>query len=228
MTIFIDNEEMTYERAIEFISKPDDCVRQIVRVWCDSNISHRFERNKSFKKAVRRNRKTLESPDKIKTLFTPCNYLFSTKEEGKDRQETLYFEDRDAKRTGRLRQQHPNGPLAKIDKKPKIHLFPLSEERQRRLCGSLNKNQRLPRIYCCELRAEDGKHHVEFACEGKSVSPPHRSRGTVETSRQCLECRIASALENILGIRRAAQPSAPDGSWPILPATRKSSLAKAL
>lgn len=197
MTIFIDNEKMTYERAIEFISKPD----VLVRVWCDPNISHCFENKKNFKKAVHRNRKTLSSPDIIKRLFKPCNYLFSTKEKEKDRQETLYFENRDAKRTGRLRQQHRKGPLAKIDKKPKIHLFPLSEERQKRLYDSLKKNQRLPRIYPCELRAEDGKHHVEFACEGKSVSRPHRSQGTVKMSKRHLKCRIDSALKNILGIR---------------------------
>ena len=109
MTIFIDNEELTDKRATTFISEPDDLVRQIVSAWCQSSVDHCFESKKSFKKAVRGNRKTLESPER---LFTSSNYLFSTK--AKDRKETLYFEDRTTKQTGRLRQQHPTGPLAKL------------------------------------------------------------------------------------------------------------------
>src|SRR5271157_1784351 len=119
MTVFIDNEKMTDKRATKFISRPDDLVRQIVGAWCRSNIDHCFENKKSFKQAVQRNRKTLKSRDTIETLFTWSNYLFSTKVKVKDRKETLYFEDQAAEQTGRLRQQHGEGPLAKIDKKAK-------------------------------------------------------------------------------------------------------------
>ena len=51
----------------------------------------------------RKNQETVTSPDGRK-LFTPGNYLFSTKAE--DREETLYFRNRATKQTGRLRQQH--------------------------------------------------------------------------------------------------------------------------
>jgi hypothetical protein len=197
MTIFVDKKKMTDKRATKFISKADDLVRQIVRAWCQSNIDHCFESKKSFKKAVQRNRKTLKSLELIETLFTSSNYLFSTK--AKDRIETLYFKDRTTKQTGRLRQQHRTGPLAKIDKKAKRHRF-LSKKR----CKSLKQwhkkhpNQ-IPRFFSYEQRANVGKYHIEFAFERK-VSGWHRSEGTVETNRQGLDRRIASALENIAGI----------------------------
>jgi hypothetical protein len=197
MTIFIDNKKMTDKRATKFISKPDDLVRQIVRAWRQSNIDHFFESKRSFKKAVQRNRKTLESLESVETLFTLSNYLFSTKV--RDRKETLYFKDRTTKQTGRLRQQHRTGPLAKIDKKAKRHRF-VSKKRYK----SLNKwhkkhpNQ-IPRFFSYERRAIVGKHHIEFAFKRK-VSGWHPSEGTVKTNRQGLDRRIASALEDIAGI----------------------------
>lgn len=197
MTIFIDNKKMTDKRATKFISKPDDLVRQIVRAWCQSNIDHCFESKRRFKKAVQRNRKTLESLESIETLFTSSNYLFSTK--AKDRKETLYFRDRTTKQTGRLRQQHPRGPLAKIDKKAKRHRF-VSKKRYKCLKQWHKKHpEQIPKFFSYEQRANVGKHHVEFAFE-KEVSGWHRSEGTVETNRQDLDRRIASALENIAGI----------------------------
>lgn len=198
MTVFIDNEKMTDKRATKLISGPDDLVRQIVRAWCRSNIDHCFESKKSFKKAVQRNRKTLKSRDTIETLFTSSNYLFSTKV--KDRKETLYFEDRAADQTGRLRQQHGEGPLAKIDKKAKTHLF-LSEKRFKCLKKWDYKKKGLPCFHPAEVRAKFGKYHIEFACHGKEVSGWHRSEGTVSRTGKFLNCCIASALENILGIR---------------------------
>jgi hypothetical protein len=196
MTILIDNEEMTDKRATTFISEPDDLVRQIVRAWCQSNVDHCFESTKSFKKAVQRNRKTLASPER---LFTSSNYLFSTK--AKDRKETLYFEDRTTKQTGRLRQQHPTGPLAKIDRKAKRHRF-VSKKRYKVLKKWYKKHRKqLPRFYSYEQRAKVGKYHIEFTLEREKVSGWHPSEGTVETNRQSLDRRIASALENIVGIR---------------------------
>jgi hypothetical protein len=199
MTIFIDNKKMMDKRATKFISKPDDLVRQIVRAWCQSNIDHCFENKRSFKKAVRRNRKTLESLESIETLFTSINFRFSTK--AKDRKETLYFKDRTTKQTGRLRQQHRKGPLATIDKKAKRHRF-VSKNRYKRLNKWHKKHRRqIPRFFSYEQRANVGKHHIEFAFE-KEVSGWHLSEGTVETNRQDLDRRIASALESIAGIRR--------------------------
>lgn len=205
MTVFIDNEKMTDKRATKFISKPDDLVRQIVGAWCRSNIDHCFENKKSFKKAVQRNRKTLKSRDTIETLFTWSNYLFSTKVKDrkgtkvKDRKETLYFEDQAAEQRGRLRQQHGEGPLAKIDKKPRTHRF-LSEKRFECVKEGMSKwhdnEGRLPRFYGYEKRAKDSKHHIEFSGESKKW---HGSEGSVKTSKHDLDGRIASALENILG-----------------------------
>jgi hypothetical protein len=77
----------------------------------------------------RKNQETVESPNGRK-LFTPGNYLFSTKADG--REETLYFRNRVPKQTGRLRQQHKKGSRATIDKEARTHLF-LSEKRYKYL-----------------------------------------------------------------------------------------------
>jgi hypothetical protein len=204
MTIYIENEEMTDKRATKFLSKPDDLVRQIVRAWTQSNIAHDFNSKQSFKKALRKNRETLESPETIETLFTSRNYLFSTK--AKDRTESLYFKDRTTKETGRLRQQHRTGPLATIDKKPKRHRF-VSKTRHKFLKEWRKKRpSQLPRFYSYEQGAKVGKHHIEFAFEREKVSGWHPSGGTVDTNREYLDRRIASALEDILGIRSKTTP----------------------
>jgi hypothetical protein len=123
--------------------------------------------------------------------------LFSTR--AKDREETLYFEDQDTKQTGRLRQQHRKGPLARIDKKPKRHRF-VSKKRYKCLKQWDEKHSKQPpKFYSYEKRAKVGKHHIEFAYE-REVSGWHRSEGTVEMNRQDLDRRIASAVENIAGI----------------------------
>ena len=128
MTIFIGKKKVTEKVATRFISELDGFVEKIVGAWRDSNIAHHFEDEKSFKKGVCKNLTTLSSPETIRTLFRPRNYLFSTQKEEEDRRETLYFKNCAMKKTGRLRQQHPKGPLAKIDKKAKTHVF-LSKRR---------------------------------------------------------------------------------------------------
>jgi len=172
MTIFIGNDEMTDKHAAKFFSKPDDLLRQIVGAWRRSNVRHCFRNKSGFDKAVRRNRKTLRSMAHAKTdmLFTSSNHLFST--QGTDREETLYFEDESGatKRTGRLRQQHRKGPLAKVDKKPRTHRF-LSKRRSECVGERMSKwhdnEGRLPRFYSYEKRARDGGHHIEFSRESK-------------------------------------------------------------
>lgn len=200
MTIFIYCEKETEKDATNIISKPDDLKRQIVRAWHQSNIKHCFSSKSGFNKAVHRNWKTLKlkSRDKIDMLFTSSNYLFSTWTEG--RKETLYFEDLATKKTGRLRQQHPKGPLAKIDQKTRTRRF-LSKRRFERVKEWHDKHKhRLPRFYFSEERAKNGKHHIEFSCEKKRVSAWHSSAGTIKTSKHDLDRRISSALQNILGI----------------------------
>jgi hypothetical protein len=197
MTIFIESKKMTDKGATEIVSRPDDLVRKIVRAWWQSNTDHCFESKKLFRKAVRRNRKTLESFESIETLFTSSNYLFSTR--AKDRKETLYFEDRNTKQTGRLRQQHRKGPLARIDKKPKTHRF-VSKKRYKCLKQWHEKDSKQPpKFFNYEKRPTVGKHHIEFAY-GRKVSGWHRSEGTVEMNTQDLDRRIESTLENIVGI----------------------------
>jgi len=183
---------VTDQDATALITRLDHLVRRMVRGWHESDTCHHFTSRERFDKAVRKNRKALESRDTVKRLFTPDNYLFSTKAKG--RRETLYFEDRAAKQTGRLRQQHWKGPLAKIDGKFRIHAF-LSKKRYKCL-----KHCRIPALVPRELCPADGRRHIEFACTGRKVPPPHRSEGTVKTSRKSLGRRVRTALKKILGI----------------------------
>ena len=185
--------------AIDLVDRPDDLEKQIVRAWHRSDVDHRFESEERFKKAVRKNRKTLRSPDAIEALFHKDNYHFSTKEKGKRRLETLYFENRATRQIGRLRQEHPKGPLAKIDKEPRTHLF-LSKVRYKRLKLWHEENPCCIPAFCCrELCLVEGKYHVEFACEEKELRW-HASKGTVKVNRKP-EPLIRAALKDILGIQ---------------------------
>ena len=195
MTICIDNRKVTLKRAMASISRPNRLAEQIVRAWDGSGISHCFENEKLFKRAVERNQKTLTSPDKIESFFHSSKYLFSTKTE--DSEETLYFASRTA--TGRLKQQHRKGPLAKIDKKARTHRF-VSEKRFRFLKAWHHEHRyRVPRFYPYEELPETGKRHIEFARDGRTLARWHESRGIVDTSGQGIDHRIRKALKGILG-----------------------------
>jgi hypothetical protein len=199
MTIFIGKKKVTEKVATRFISELDGFVEKIVGAWRDSNIAHHFEDEKSFKKGVCKNLTTLSSPETIRTLFRPRNYLFSTQKEEEDRRETLYFKNCAMKKTGRLRQQHPKGPLAKIDKKAKTHVF-LSKRRFEDLKKWHKKHKRcLPDFKPAEERRKIDKHHIEFAYDGKEVSGWHESGGTVKILKQPRDRHIRSALKEILG-----------------------------
>src|ERR1700691_3491367 len=148
----------------------------------------------------RKNHETVKSPNGRK-LFTPGNYLFSTKADG--REETLYFRNRVTKQTGRLRQQHKKGSLATIDKEAKTHLF-LSEKRYKYLKRWDEENPcRVPAFCCRELRLVEGKFHVEFACEGEKLRW-HASRGTVKVSKRP-KPRVRDALNKVLGIQQTSR-----------------------
>lgn len=197
MTICIRGARMTDVGAQALVHKPDDRVKRIVAAWHRSETCHQFTSEELFIKAVRRNRKTLASSDTVRRFFTEVNFRFSTRT--KDTQETLYFKDHATQQTGRLRQQHSKGPLARIDKEAKTRLF-LSGERYRRVKRSHKQCKcRVPEFYPRELRPADGRRHIEFVCRGKKLSHWHRSRGTVGRSRKDLKRRISAALKNILG-----------------------------
>jgi hypothetical protein len=199
--VYIDDNEKSEKGTASIIAKSEDIGRQIARAWHRAEIKHDFDNEKNFRAAVRKNQRTLERPDAIGTLFTEGNHFFTTKVKVKDRKETLYFIDRQRKQTGRLRQQHEKGPLAKIDKRPKRHLF-LEEKRFKELKKWHAKHKHRAPCFCiCEERPENGKYHIEFACNGTEISGWHESEGVVNMNKRNLRPRIASALENILGIR---------------------------
>jgi hypothetical protein len=149
---------------------------------------------------VRKNRKTVESR-KGRKLFIKDNYFFSTKAKGWE--ETLYFRNRVTKQTGRLRQDHPDSPLAKIDKVRRTHLF-LSEKRYKYLKRwykheqKRNRNHlRIPKVRPCERCRTEGKYHIEFARKGKKLKW-HYSRGIVKI-RKNPEHLVRHALNKVCG-----------------------------
>lgn len=195
MAIFVERK-MTDEDLTRVVPEQDKLLKEIARTWQESRIKHNFEDEGHFKKALRRNLKTLDFPATIEALFRPAKWFFSTQANG--RLETLYFKNK--KHTGRLRQQHPKGPLAKIDKKAREHLF-LSEERFHYLKKWHKKHKhRRPNFKPSEERPKTGKYHIELAYDGKKISKWHASEGRVKMNRQNLERRVASALQNILGV----------------------------
>ena len=151
----------------------------------------------------RKNQETIKSPDG-RRLFTPRNYLFSTKAEG--REESLYFRNRATKQTGRLRQQHGDDRLAKIDKVPKTHLF-LSEKRYKYLKRwyehERKKNRelrRIPKVSLHERRRTEGRYHVEFSCKGKTLLKWHRSRSKATVKiRKNPKRLVREALNKVCG-----------------------------
>jgi len=145
----------------------------------------------------RKNRQTIESPHGRK-LFTPGNYLFSTKAEG--RKETLYFRNRATKQTGRLRQQHTNGPRAQIDEMPRTHLF-LSGKRYeylRRWHARKGNEHRIPKVGPYERQRTEEKKHIEFAYMGKRILKWHHSKGIVKI-RKNTKRLVQAALDKVCG-----------------------------
>lgn len=151
----------------------------------------------------RKNKATVTS-HKGRKLFRAHNYRFSTKTEGTE--ETLYFESRSTKQTGRLRQQHGDDRLAKIDQVPRTHLF-LSEKRYKYLKRwyererkKNRKLRRIPKVRRHERRRMEGKYHIEFSCKGKRLLKWHRSRsgGTVEIRRNPKRL-VRDALNKVCG-----------------------------
>jgi len=205
MTIAIGDcdEPISKERAVKLAAGPHERhVEHLVVTWRKAAFKHCFDDREKFQKAVRRNRRILQSHGKqlvvhsdYKEFFIGKNFQFSTKADG--RQETLYFED--SQRTGRLRQQHGGGPLAKIDHHRRIRLF-LSEERFRQLRKWRKRNKKkFPTFYRDELELRDGTHLIEFAWDGVNVEW-HASEGKVSTSREDVDRCIKRALQKILGI----------------------------
>jgi hypothetical protein len=203
MTIFIRNKVIPEERAVKLArARHDRSVKRLVKTWSDPTLEHCFDGREEFQKAVRRNRKALQSRGKklvirkdYKKFFSRRNFTFSTKAKG--REETLYFNY--GQRTGRLRQQHREGPLAKIDHHARIRLFP-PEDRFRSLKKWRKRNkEKFPTFYRSELKPSDGKRHIEFAWDGVNVEW-HASEGKVSTSREDVNHRIKRALKIVLGI----------------------------
>lgn len=197
MAIFIRYNK---ERAVKLAPEPHDgCVEHLVKTWSDATLKHCFDGRGRFQKAVRRNWKALQLDAETIVIsknygmfFSPRYFKFSTK--APHRKETLYFDD--GQRTGRLRQQHRKGPLAKIDHHRRIRLF-FSQDTLKALSRGPKKRPASCRV---ELKPRDGTHLVELEWDGVSIKKWHVSGGKVSRSQTDLDGRIDQALQNILGI----------------------------
>lgn len=119
-------------------------------------------------------------------LFSAENLLFSTKEQG--RQPTRYFQSQvvdNSKRkhevTGRLRQQHDDGPLVKTDERAREHAF-FSPRKKVKLENQVGLDD-----------AQEGYQHWELE-KGKVV---HESGGTLDRtapSAEELEKELLAAI----------------------------------
>jgi hypothetical protein len=203
--IFINGMEQTINKVEDLINlfhERTDLVRQIVTAWHESGLEHDFEDQEGFEEAVRENRKTLQQSQMVEELFTKANYLFSTKEKG--RKETMYFKDRYTGTTGRIRQQHRSGPLARIDKQAKVHRFIKIKQHFRELEDWEEKNPgMLPKFYPDEKDPEEGHRHVEFVLKsGKKISGWHASGGRVIIHSSSLKHRIRKGLRRVIGMSR--------------------------
>jgi hypothetical protein len=203
MTIFIRNKVIPKERAVKVArARHDRRLKHLVKTWSDATLEHCFDGREEVQKAAQRNRKALQSHDKkvvirndYKKFFCRRNFTFSTKAKG--REATLYFDD--GQRTGRLRQQHREGPLAKIDHRPRIRLF-LPQDRFSALKKWHKRNkEKFPTFYRDELEPCDKTRHIEFAWDGVNVEW-HASEGKVFTRGEDVDRCIKRALQKILGI----------------------------
>lgn len=121
--------------------------------------------------------------------LAPQNRLFNTSEP--PRAPTMYFEERgtDAhgqpvRSTGRVRQEHDDGPAAYIDRRPRTHLF---SSDQRMLDVEDEHEMRQRGIAATTLPgAQPGMHHIEV----QHLNPwevAHASGGTLSTEKMTEE-----------------------------------------
>jgi hypothetical protein len=195
----IEGVAANYEDALAYLDDPTPQHEQIVKAWHESGLQHTINKKEKFKEKVNENVETLKSLGKAKKLFKAENFVFATQSDS--RTETLYFVDEGGQTTGRLRQQHPSGPLAKIDELPKMHRFPQTRSRKRELKAFHKEHAKeVPVFTEAEEIPQEDSYHIEYAVNENGVTAWHPSEGKVKTSDEHIKVRIRTALHNILGI----------------------------
>lgn len=181
---------------------------QIAGTWHHSYREHRFASKEKFIQAIER---AVAARSQDRTIFASGNRLFSTRDTTGGREPTHYFSANVGGRltTGRLRQQHPSGPLAQVDRVPKTHLFlpdteyaallKLREMHNKDALTTPELLQNLTTVLHGRHQPFLGAHHIEYAGNG-GVLNWHASGGTVSEIGPMSDLALSFALTNILGI----------------------------
>ncbi|MCF5604479.1 eCIS core domain-containing protein [Pseudomonas syringae] len=178
--------ELNFEQLVaEYNFSPTETA--ILAAWEASPTLHHFESGKVFNalKAAEIETKRVASEEGEGKLFSQNNHKFST--QAPDRLPTLYFNTEGHAKSGRLRQQHSSGPLAKINNDGHVDYFFENQADSEKFRSDLKSTKDKKSIvenlssYNGGLQAKAGYFHVETS-NGKNGRPhgiTHRSGGVV-------------------------------------------------
>lgn len=168
--------------AVHAIAPNLETWRTILSAWVSSPLQHDFSRYKSLAKALTRAAAMRgEDGGEVPALFRAAHHIFTSR--SGDRPPTLYFRSGDT--TGRLRSQHPTGPLAKIDASTSHRLFFASDVDRQNAREYVRRHGR-PRLTPINLAAFNtvwvptiGHLILEIWFDGDAVLSTHPSEGRV-------------------------------------------------
>jgi hypothetical protein len=129
--------------------------------------------------------KKIEKAKSMLHVLSPENRLFNTKEE--ERKPTLYFGSKGMNQdgnkiieTGRVRQQHDDGPAVYTDETPRDDLFSNDE----RILKARNQDNVKPMDVVNLANAQEGMHHIEIEHTGNDAwENVHASGGTFSSAK---------------------------------------------
>ncbi|MBO9555257.1 hypothetical protein [Cellulomonas sp.] len=161
---------------------PADATRAllVVSTWSQSATVHDFGSVRRLVKAVRKALETAQvgpAPGALPPApYLAANLMFVTQAGG--RLPTLYFGAGGV--TGRLRQQHPGGPLAQVPRANKVDYFSTRRERLQRVPGRGAAFRGTPREQRLRTVPQPGDFHLELTYDAAGhIAVRHMSEGTV-------------------------------------------------
>lgn len=183
--------------------------------WSQSPVVHNFKiRNNRHRRKIRNNlfhtTHTTAEPkiglSDTPALFGVWNYEHSTHQAG--RLPTLYFDTNN--RTGRLRQQHSTGPLAKVDANRKVRLGMATIEDQDRVwdaMGRANFNPHRVRYWRglrrrrvpVNIPPEQNDFQIEYDMGTAPATGRHKSGGRVDRTQNYTQNDIDQIYNGIVG-----------------------------
>lgn len=154
-----------------------------------------IEAQKLHLEALKQLKRTIKMPHIVSTLFKRENFCFATK--APERKHTLYFAEGGASqlnyasRSGRLRQEHPSGPLVEDSAFRRIHLFFQSPDDLKRVRDELRLDQseaaiNYAKAACTTMAPQNDFYHLELILSEDggnwTIEGRHASGGRVDSS----------------------------------------------